>query len=612
MKQQKKTYFPTAAKDEEMEDFVPPALAKQIIKECLLPLFERRGFPIPGRSTSTAAIKNENKNLCFLGELRLSDQLLADLERTKQESFEMHAKLEESQDIQRALQKELGELRATFNSIILEIKMSQFQESNVRMKSKENKETIAQLRIQLQKEMDHLIQLKSEDFVLSSKLFDEERKVERLSQVVAQNQNASSLAKLTNDILAEEVKNLHSAVTSLSDVDKLANELLANTKGFDELEQTQHEEKEEIEIALARVYDERNHFDNAKRELATHQEWLIQELQRMTNEFDDSKQKNEKEILALYEEKEALRKERDKIEKKLRDVSENRDKLKQKMKKYRARRKMFDAERKRCKKCGKDYTETENFNWSCRTHQSDFGGVMWWCCGKIGKDAIGCKFTKHESKDDDDDLDEQERKEKAENESVKKNLKVRCYSCKEVGHLSKDCIRDPNMRTSYNPEKEMLRVSQLSLASRKLVRLMRGEDVANTVNEKCGYAVLDGSFGDDKVSPFDDLVYLSRDSRQSVVTLDGKGALDTTGEADIGEEGEDDEYYDDESGSGSQQSNDNQYYSDQSLESENIEPEMSIAVGPSTVRGSQQEDEEAMDQDVENNHGGDIEMTGTQ
>jgi hypothetical protein len=51
--------------------------------------------------------------------------------------------------------------------------------------------------------------------------------------------------------------------------------------------------------------------------------------------------------------------------------------------------------------------ETENFNWSCRTHQSEFGGELWWCCGKAGIQAIGCKFSKHESKDDDiDDIDD--------------------------------------------------------------------------------------------------------------------------------------------------------------------------------------------------------------
>jgi len=28
---------------------------------------------------------------------------------------------------------------------------------------------------------------------------------------------------------------------------------------------------------------------------------------------------------------------------------------------------------------------------------------MWWCCGKTGKDMPGCKFRKHESKEDEDD-----------------------------------------------------------------------------------------------------------------------------------------------------------------------------------------------------------------
>ena len=28
---------------------------------------------------------------------------------------------------------------------------------------------------------------------------------------------------------------------------------------------------------------------------------------------------------------------------------------------------------------------------------------MWWCCGKTSKEAPGCKYGKHESKDDEDD-----------------------------------------------------------------------------------------------------------------------------------------------------------------------------------------------------------------
>lgn len=39
---------------------------------------------------------------------------------------------------------------------------------------------------------------------------------------------------------------------------------------------------------------------------------------------------------------------------------------------------------KMCKKCNKEYKETENFSWKCRTHWSEFGGELWWCCGKSG------------------------------------------------------------------------------------------------------------------------------------------------------------------------------------------------------------------------------------
>jgi len=28
---------------------------------------------------------------------------------------------------------------------------------------------------------------------------------------------------------------------------------------------------------------------------------------------------------------------------------------------------------------------------------------MWWCCGKSSKDAPGCKFSKHFSKEDEDE-----------------------------------------------------------------------------------------------------------------------------------------------------------------------------------------------------------------
>lgn len=36
---------------------------------------------------------------------------------------------------------------------------------------------------------------------------------------------------------------------------------------------------------------------------------------------------------------------------------------------------------------------------------------MWWCCGKTGKDAPGCRFAKHEHKENEDEEDEEDKDE---------------------------------------------------------------------------------------------------------------------------------------------------------------------------------------------------------
>ncbi len=49
---------------------------------------------------------------------------------------------------------------------------------------------------------------------------------------------------------------------------------------------------------------------------------------------------------------------------------EDREKLKERILKLKSRRGRFDLATKICNNCKKDYKDNENFNWSCRTHQS--------------------------------------------------------------------------------------------------------------------------------------------------------------------------------------------------------------------------------------------------
>lgn len=71
--------------------------------------------------------------------------------------------------------------------------------------------------------------------------------------------------------------------------------------------------------------------------------------------------------------------------------------------KIKNRKGRIDLGVKICKICTREYNETDNFNWSCQTHKLEYGGEMWWCCGKKELTAPGCKTQKHESKEEDDD-----------------------------------------------------------------------------------------------------------------------------------------------------------------------------------------------------------------
>lgn len=130
-----------------------------------------------------------------------------------------------------------------------------------------------------------------------------------------------------------------------------------------------------------------------------------------------------------------------KLDKQNKTLLYDRDKSKQRIQKLMQRKGKFDSGIKSCKKCNKEYNEKENFNWSCRTHQSEWGGELWWCCGKRGKEMPGCKYSKHESKDEENDSENEE------NEEHRTMKYTRCYCCKELGHNIDQCTRDPNLKT---------------------------------------------------------------------------------------------------------------------------------------------------------------------
>ena len=80
---------------------------------------------------------------------------------------------------------------------------------------------------------------------------------------------------------------------------------------------------------------------------------------------------------------------------------------------------------------------------------------MWWCCGRNQKEAPGCKYSKHQQKNDEEDealLNIEEAKEK--------NKALKCFCCKEKGHKTENCDRDPNIRRDFDSMGEIRRIEE--------------------------------------------------------------------------------------------------------------------------------------------------------
>lgn len=163
-------------------------------------------------------------------------------------------------------------------------------------------------------------------------------------------------------------------------------------------------EKAEREFGNAAA--ERDEYRGDYKELEQIYKELKEEKARLSKVVRDRLVAMQRTLIATEEERDRLRLEEQRQQKRFNDLSDEFSRLRQKMKQYRQRRRVYgEAEEKICKNCQKVYLESENYNWSCRIHQSEYGDDMWWCCGKPSKEAPGCRISKHESKEDDEDAD---------------------------------------------------------------------------------------------------------------------------------------------------------------------------------------------------------------
>jgi hypothetical protein len=215
-------------------------------------------------------------------------------------------------------------------------------------------------------------------------------------------EHENSILSIENTLIGERLKGLNDSLMRISGLYGLHTK---TTQEFDKV----------IE-AVKVLADYNSNFmkdldsiieDRDLNRLNANQAMLIQEIAvkdraKIFNLYKDKTTKLKAELQQALEQVESYRQDLVDLHKTYQGVVEESYKLKKRLSAYN-NSKSYSNSDKICKRCKRLYSELTNYNWSCKSHPSEYSGEIWWCCGKANKNDPGCIATKHESKSDEED-----------------------------------------------------------------------------------------------------------------------------------------------------------------------------------------------------------------
>jgi hypothetical protein len=303
-----------------------------------------------------------------------------------------------------------------------------------------------------EEELQALISMNSKD----TKQYSDKLENEKLTNKVIEFKHTNSLLKMETDIIGDRLNILNESIMSLGDAKQVEDRMKALISGKEREMKSLKEELEGFKIMSSRYLNER---DKYVQDIDILNKSYKNKINEKENTISTQKQRIndlEKELKDLKQSYHELDEKSSLMQKNYKNMKLEIEKLQQRLIKMR-RTRNININQKICKNCQKEYLESENFNWSCITHKAEFGGKMWWCWGKTSKDAQGCVFKKHESKEEEDDFTDL----KERDNDKYKFRRVRCQWWKEIGHFTDNCPRDPNYRTKEDIKEEEDRVAEL-------------------------------------------------------------------------------------------------------------------------------------------------------
>lgn len=203
--------------------------------------------------------------------------------------------------------------------------------------------------------------------------------------------------------MGEHLKGLYTAVNSITNIFSENQKMNSEMKIIVNICKEMSEFAGEINKKLVSSVEE---MEELRRDLITAvtlRNEISAERVRISTVASEKISNLQERLMSIEEDCTKLRTDAQKYEKRYNDLSEEYEKLRNRLRQYRVKRRQFgEVEEKVCKQCQKVYTEKGNFNWSCKCHTGEYGTDMWWCCGKRGREAEGCRTAKHVSNEEED------------------------------------------------------------------------------------------------------------------------------------------------------------------------------------------------------------------
>ena len=449
------------------ESEITPELAAKVLKAYILPLFDTETRAIGanarqaylGKGLSTV-VGSTASGATVYGEIKLSVKLMEEMREIKREVEDLKRLLREAKEAAHCSDLDLRNYQEKLTQTESDLHFLLSSHSSLFQSHQLTTLQTSQLTSQLQQIQSNFTELVSKNREYAGLLQIERANGDKLKNRTVELEHSNGLLRMENEIMGERLKGLYLAMESLTGAKAGESLALQEVTKIVEIVKNMETGYQKMMTELSNLLLQKEQYRIDNESLNSQYAEVLEDRSRLTKAAKEHIQSLQTRVRTLEDESIRLKESALKDEKRYRDLLDEYTKLRSKMKQYRQRRKAFgEAEERICRNCQRVYVDADNFNWSCRTHQGEFAEGVWWCCGKQGKEAVGCRVGQHVSKEEEEEGTEQQDRDK--------ETLLMCASCREYGHRAPQCPKDPNYRSRYDIAEESLRLDKISTFKHK-------------------------------------------------------------------------------------------------------------------------------------------------